>query len=234
MGISILIPCKDRVELLRNTLESYKKYNDMKKLDYEILVLSNEHNQAVSDLIVKSDLNIMYCLYDWPKSEWISPCRAFNYGAELAIYDKIVLTNPECRLASHGILEYMSNMSEDCITCNTWDLNPNGERIFNLYSTTYRGSHPGYFFLGCYNKEKYKSIGGFDEIFMKGVAWDDEDFGTRWMRAGFNFTLRDDFIVEHQYHPRRGDRLDHQYYHNKEHFEWNNMNNIIKVHNHEI
>jgi len=37
---------------------------------------------------------------------------------------------------------------------------------------------------------------------MKGYAYEDDDFGARWVRAGIPFVVRDDIVGLHQYHPR--------------------------------
>jgi len=50
--------------------------------------------------------------------------------------------------------------------------------------------------------EDIETINGWDEEFMKGYAYEDNDFGDRWVRAGLPFEVHDEIKAVHQYHPR--------------------------------
>jgi GT2 family glycosyltransferase len=58
------------------------------------------------------------------------------------------------------------------------------------------------YFLAMFRKEDIEKINGWDEEFMKGYAYEDNDFGERWIRAGIPFEIRDEIKALHQYHPR--------------------------------
>ena len=58
------------------------------------------------------------------------------------------------------------------------------------------------YFLACFKKSDIEKINGWDEEFMKGYAYEDDDFGDRWVRAGLPFTVHEDIYARHQYHPR--------------------------------
>jgi hypothetical protein len=56
-------------------------------------------------------------------------------------------------------------------------------------------------FLSMMRRSFWDRVGGFDEDYRKGIAFDDNDFVKRLEKAGAKFIIRDDLIVQH---PRKG------------------------------
>lgn len=54
-----------------------------------------------------------------------------------------------------------------------------------------------------FNKSDIEKINGWDNAFMNGYAYEDTDFGSRWVRAGISFVVSDDIRAIHQYHERK-------------------------------
>lgn len=203
-GLSILIPIKNRATLLDNTLNSYLTYNDLSKINYEIIVLSNNTCDNLKDILKKyNNLNIILKEYQYHDNiiDWCNPAYAFNLGAKMARYSKIALTSPEIKHTTNIIEILSKELNYDAILCKTLDQGNDGSLI-ELYSTKTRGDNPGFYFFGAYDKNKFLSIGGLDEDFMEGVGWEDTEFGERWLRNKFNHIVRDDLICIHQFHPR--------------------------------
>ncbi|KKK80982.1 hypothetical protein LCGC14_2818040, partial [marine sediment metagenome] len=57
-------------------------------------------------------------------------------------------------------------------------------------------------FICCLPADKVKEIGGFDETFMNGFWYDDDDFFLRLWGTGLDFTFTDDIHGVHQHHER--------------------------------
>jgi len=129
-----------------------------------------------------------------------NPSKAFNIGVREAKYDQIIITSPEVK-PSTDVLEQLSECIGKNIVCETWDEWHDG-RLTLLVSSTYRCESPYMYFLAMFNKSDIEKINGWDEKFMEGYAYEDNDFGERWNRAGIPFEIRDDIKGLHQYHPR--------------------------------
>jgi GT2 family glycosyltransferase len=63
-----------------------------------------------------------------------------------------------------------------------------------------------YHFCTALGRESWAKVGGFDERFAAGVAYDDDDFLRSVRRAGLELKIRDDLVALHQWHdkPYRG------------------------------
>lgn len=127
--------------------------------------------------------------------------KALNLGVSNAQYDSIIITSPEVKPTTN-VLEQLSECIGSNVVCQVADENENGSIGQILVSQTFRSDNPGMYFLAMFNKRDIESINGWDEEFMKGYAYEDNDFGERWNRAGLPFQIREDIQGIHQYHPR--------------------------------
>jgi predicted glycosyltransferase involved in capsule biosynthesis len=75
--------------------------------------------------------------------------------------------------------------------------------VASLVHKGFRDMTPAMYFLAMFNKRDIEAINGWDEAFMQGYAYEDDDFGQRWVRAGLPFQLREDIQGVHQYHQER-------------------------------
>lgn len=129
-----------------------------------------------------------------------NPSKALNIGVRNAKYDNIIITSPEVK-PTIDVLAQLSECLDKNVVCQVSDQDVNGN-LTVLVSKIYRGENPGMYFLAMFQKKDIEAINGWDEEFMKGYAYEDNDFGERWVRAGLPFEIREDIQAVHQYHPR--------------------------------
>lgn len=130
-----------------------------------------------------------------------NPSKAFNLAVRAAKYSQVIITSPEI-MPKTDVLEQLEPLVGQNVVCQVWDEDENNKVYMSLVNSGFRSETPGYYFLAMFNKVDIEKINGWDEDFMKGYAYEDDDFGTRWMRAGLPFIVRDDIEGIHQYHPR--------------------------------
>lgn len=61
---------------------------------------------------------------------------------------------------------------------------------------------PWNYFLGCLLREDYVKIGGMDEDFMAGIAYEDNEFSNRCINNGMRVILNEDIVGLHLFHGR--------------------------------
>ena len=127
--------------------------------------------------------------------------KALNLAVQEATYDSIIITSPEVKPVTN-VLEQLSDCIGANIVCEVADEGEDGKVKDILVSSTFRADSPAMYFLAMFNKKDIESINGWDEDFMKGYAYEDNDFGERWKRAGLPWAMRDDIKGIHQYHQR--------------------------------
>lgn len=127
--------------------------------------------------------------------------KALNIGIREAQYDKIIITSPEVKPTTK-VLEQLAKVPWKNIICQVMDQDVEGN-LSVLVSKTFRGDTPAMYFLAMFQKKDIEKINGWDEEFMEGYAYEDNDFGERWMRARLPFEVREDICGIHQYHPRK-------------------------------
>ena len=154
--------------------------------------------------------------------------KALNLGVNNAAYGNIIITSPEVKPVT-DVLEQLSHFLDKNVICNVDDQDEHGN-LSNLVSSEFRSETPAMYFLGMFKKEDIEAINGWDEEFMKGYAYEDNDFGDRWVRAGLTFEVHDEIKGVHQYHPRSetlrgGTAINMQHYHD------NIDNGVIKCKN---
>lgn len=126
--------------------------------------------------------------------------KALNIGVREAKYDNIIITSPEVKPTT-DVLEQFSKDLDKNIICEVSDQDADGNLTI-LVAPTFRAENPAMYFLAMFQKADIETINGWDEEFMRGYAYEDNDFGARWVRAGLPFEVRDDIRAIHQYHPR--------------------------------
>lgn len=126
--------------------------------------------------------------------------RALNLGVRTATYNQIIITSPEV-MPTTDVLAQLEELQGQNVVCQVFDEDPEGS-LTSLVHHGYRDMSPAMYFLAMFNKTDIQKINGWDEDFLKGYAYEDDDFGARWVRAGIPFTVREDIHGIHQYHPR--------------------------------
>lgn len=126
--------------------------------------------------------------------------KALNIGVRESKYDHIIITSPEVKPTT-DVLEQFSESLDKNIICEVSDQDADGNLTI-LVAPSFRSESPAMYFLAMFQKKDIETINGWDEEFMRGYAYEDNDFGARWVRAGLPFEVREDIRATHQYHPR--------------------------------
>lgn len=126
--------------------------------------------------------------------------KALNIGVRAAKYDHIIITSPEVKPDTKVLDQLETKLGENVI-CQAFDQAEDGT-LSSLVCSTFRADSPAMYFLAMFNKKDIEKINGWDENFMKGYAYEDNDFGERWKRAGIPFSVCDEIKATHQYHSR--------------------------------
>lgn len=138
-----------------------------------------------------------------PKTGPLNPCTPFNRGVEFARGDVIGISNPENLHIRPvlgdllGELEGKPNayVMAGCRCGDTWHAH---RSVAGIEVCGIRMPENGvYHFLAVMNRGLWDRAGGFDEDYRDGAGYDDPDLLLRLQRAGAEFVLRDDLVVEH-------------------------------------
>lgn len=189
--ISICMPHYRRAQQLERTLASYRRH--YARLPLEIVICDDG---------TPGGLQAPGCeVIQLPeKSYALNPCVPINRAVNASRGEIIVLTGPEV-VHRHDVLTSLCtrvddglSLSPSCfdVTTRTW-LVRNGVK---------NGAMPvpggfGFYFCSVFTRTAWQAAGGFDEDYRYGQAMEDTDFGWRMSRAGVEFEIDDELIVEH-------------------------------------
>lgn len=222
---SFLMPYYNRDYHLICTLRSFLVRYSMRK-DFEIVIIEdykNIHNNAYHDRLLEvikgfNNLNIRHLQYS--EKETFSPPVLYNYGAKESLGEILVITNPECYhevdllkgfdrelSANKNVyvicgcqsvdLQYNSYVTQDGVTHSE----PTGIYLFRMWYQHSVLNNRRLHFCSAITKDNYFKIGGFDEKYSEGLAYDDDDFrDTILYKRDIKVILRDDLLVSHLNH----------------------------------
>jgi len=188
------MPCESsRVQLLLKTLSVYMKMGI--QADVEFLLVS----RTFSEFKIPG-LNLRVIKYDW-EGEYFNPAMAFNLGISNASYKNILITSPEI-MPRTNVLKQFSEMARGNYICQAYDLGEGQPFGPILVNSKHRNKDPSFYFLGMFKYEDLEKINGWDEEYMGGYCFEDNDFGKRFVAADLKFEIKDEIQCAHQYHPR--------------------------------
>ena len=219
MKLSIIIPTFCRPKLLRHGLRGIECQH--LQISYEIIVVNDgPENDGTKEVIkdFSKKLNIR-CIQSRSKEEKDSIAFriagfALNEGVKHAIGKHLLLMSPEMYIVEGYITEMLDalehNPNQMLIPFGKGDDGrilkrvESGEHItkedFDKIKGTLNTELP---FFMCVNRQKYMSIGGYDENFI-GYCFDDDDFVSRMLDAGCTYKQINMQVI-HLYHDK--DRL---------------------------
>ena len=218
--ISFVFPCdKERLPWMMKTLEKYKQFGNLEGTEFILpsRVLSAKDVDGLG-------LNIRIVTYAWTGE--FNPSMAFNVGVRAAAFDNIIISSPEVMPISDVVAE-LRKLERGNYVCQVFDEDVNGKRTISLVNKHMRGENPGMYFLALFRKEDILTINGWDENFMGGCAWEDNDFGERFVRSGAKFEILEYIHAEHKYHFRWYLNVDR----NKAIYEKNKADGIVRCKN---
>ncbi len=194
MTFSIVMPMDtNRLEQFAVTKRLYDSMPQKK--EFIIPTRSDLHEYLMTNGLLKDVRLIPY-----ETEHGFNPSMALNIGVREAKYDHIVITSPEVKPSTDVLQQFEDSLGKNII-CEVADQSAEGNLTI-LVSEFYRSETPAMYFLALFNKSDIEKINGWDEDFMKGYAYEDDDFGARWKRAGLAFEVREDIKAVHQFHPR--------------------------------
>lgn len=222
---SLIMPIdSNRLEQFKNTKMVYDSFPQGKEF-----IMPTRSYDSVSKYFEDNDMMKDVRLIPYTHEIGFNPSKAFNIGVREAKYDQIIISSPEVKPVT-DVLEQLSECIGQNVVCSVSDESEDGNVLTILVHTGFRDDSPYMYFLAMFNKKDIEAINGWDEEFMRGYAYEDNDFGARWNRAGLPFVIRDDIQGLHQYHPR-SETLRGGLTINQQLFYDNNDNGVIKCKN---
>jgi hypothetical protein len=222
---SIVAPIdSNRLEQFKNTKRVYDTMPEVKEF-----IMPTRSYEEVHDYLTRNRLMRDVRLIPYKHELGFNPSKAFNIGVRESKYDQIIITSPEVKPTS-DVLEKLSECIGKNVVCSVSEADESGDNLTLLVGTGYRSDSPAMYFLAMFNKKDIEKINGWDEEFMKGYAYEDNDFGERWNRAGLPFIVRDDITAVHQWHPR-SETIPSGLQINSVVFQNNNTQGVIKCKN---
>jgi len=212
-----------RFEQFKQTKLVYDSFLQKK----EVLIITRNY-EAVKKYINDNNLSKDVKIISYTHYDGFSPVKAFNIGVKNAMYNSIIITSPEVKPITR-VLDQLEPLIGKNIICHALDENSSGATS-ELVNKNFRSDTPGMYFLAMFNKSDIEKINGWDNEFMKGYAYDDTDFGKRWVKAGLPFRVVDDIIAVHQYHERK-ETISNGLQINYDRCKYNEENNVIYCEN---
>jgi predicted glycosyltransferase involved in capsule biosynthesis len=185
----------NRLEQFKVTKRAYDKMKQKK--EFIIPTRSKELAKLLMDNQLMKD--VLVILYEHEVG--FNPAKALNLGVKNAKYDHIIITSPEVKPKT-AVLNQLETLLGENVVCQVWDEDENHKVTMSLVHKGFRDENPGMYFLAMFNKADIEAINGWDEEFMRGYGYEDNDFGARWVRAGLPFMINEEIQGVHQYHPR--------------------------------
>lgn len=194
---SIIVPMDtNRLKQFKVTKQLYDKMPQKKEFiiptrsEFQVARYLDDHKLMKDVRIIPYEVEIGF-----------NPSKAFNIGVRESKHDRIIITSPEVKPTTDVLAQLAECPPDKAVVCQVFDQNPDGN-LSVLVSKTFRSDTPAMYFLAMFPRKGIEQINGWDEDFMKGYAYEDNDFGERWVRAGLEFEVREEIQAVHQYHPR--------------------------------
>lgn len=194
---SIIVPLdSNRLEQFKNTKRVYDAMPQKKEF-----IIPTRNEPEIRKFLDRHELSRDVRIIPYTIEFGFNCSKALNLGVRNAKYTAIIVTSPEVMPITPALSQLEKVLGTNVI-CQVWDEDEHGQISASLVNTGYKSDTPAMYFLAMFNKADIAKINGWDEEFMKGYAYEDDDFGERWNRAGIPFVVRDDIQARHQYHPR--------------------------------
>lgn len=222
----------NRPQQFRLTLRSIEYYCKNKE-DLEIIIIddASDANQLASKVVEGINLPIRVVYIPPEKHWWINPCIPFNIGIREAQGEIICLQTPECVHYGGDLLgyvrEHLTNTNYLTFSCYIAKSNyhsafaealkepKTGDMLSKIWETISPmedkewGNHSRhrptkYHFLSAITKSNMQQLGGFNELFADGYAFDDDEFLFRVEESGLNVEIVpvSKGFVTHQWHAK--------------------------------
>jgi GT2 family glycosyltransferase len=203
---SLLYPYYQREHVLDWTLKSLKKFYASRQ-DLEIIfVVDLKNTTQERDLLIERLDHYWDALCLRVISNDLltyNGARAYNLAARQAEGEYLILSNPECRHLNDilgGLDATFADTPDVYTVCACQSHDDNGMFLEWYQHSVHRPAN--FHFLSALSRQQYHAIGGFDEEYSYGIAYEDNDWLARVRRARVPIIVRDDLCVAHQAHSR--------------------------------
>jgi glycosyltransferase involved in cell wall biosynthesis len=226
--MSLVMAYHNRPKQLQITLESIEFYcKNTDNLEIIIIDDASDAGQTAEEAIQSFKLPIRVQYIPLEEHWWINPCVPFNMGIKQAQGDIVCLQTPECVHVDGDLLGYFRDhvtnqnyLTTSCLTSlteipsrypqfsllATLDGIEMNQGISNLIRIARHKCWAGrkYHFLSAMTKSNMDQLGGFDETYADGYAYDDDEFLFRAEESGLDVQLLPPIVgyVVHQWHEK--------------------------------
>lgn len=221
---SIIVPLDAiRLKQFKNTKRAYDKMKYRKEF-----IIPTRTESEVRPYLEKHKLMKDVTLIPYEIKVGFNCSKALNIGVRAAQYPNIIITSPEVKPTTEVLEQFSKKLGQNVIA-QVFDQDLDGN-LSVLVSSIFRADTPAMYFLAMFNKEDIYEINGWDEEFLKGYAYEDNDFGERFVRAGLTFEVDEEIQAVHQYHPR-GETIPGGTAINQQHYRDNTDNGVVRCKN---
>jgi glycosyltransferase involved in cell wall biosynthesis len=201
--ISIVMAYHNRRKQFEQTFGSILKYSIQKDIELIIVDDASKESERLEDII--SCLSWVKLIRIEPKDKcWVNPCIPYNIGFNKVTGDKVIIQNPECEHIGN-IIEFVENNLTDhnylSFACQAYNQKGQFKQWYNHPIINSTNLH----FCSAITKKNLDILGGFDERFSDGLAYDDNEFLHRVKRLGLSVECVEYPFVKHQWH----EKIDH-------------------------
>lgn len=222
---SIITPLDpNRLDQFKVTKQAYDAMPQTKEF-----IIPTRNESVIRQYLDEHGLNKDVKIIPYSIDVAFNVAKALNLGTRAAKYPHIIISSPEVKPLSPVLDEFEKILGTNVI-CKVYDEDENCKIVRTLVRTGKRSESPRMYFLAMFNKSDIEKINGWDEDFLGGYGYEDDDFGARWNRADLPFIMRDDIEALHQYHPR-SENVPGGLQRNKQKLKDNNAAGIIRCTN---
>jgi GT2 family glycosyltransferase len=225
--ISIVSAYYNRKKSLLRTLKTVEK-SSFKDFEFIIVDDASDSSQRIEDFAEEFSF-VKLVRIDPKNKHHINPCIPFNLGFSLVRGDVVIIQAPECLhlgdvldfvannykdnqylvFSCYGLGNVLSNkldstdFTEQSISSVVGDFLPRsttdvGKNDAWIIHPVYRSEH--YNFLTAITTKDLRDLGGFDERFADGYAFDDTEFASRISKKKMDIKFVEKPICIHQFH----------------------------------
>ena len=212
----------DRLPQFKETKDAYDQMKQKKQF-----IIPTRSYEELKKALTEANLMKDVFLIPYELEEGFNCSRALNIGVRNTYYPQVIITCPEVK-PEPDVLDRLEAVRGTNVLAHVVDIKQDGNIAGTLIHTDYRSETPAMYFLAMFNKKDIEKINGWDEAFLKGYAWEDSDFGDRWVRAEIPFSVDNEIMARHQYH-LRVETIPGGYERNGELYNLNNVAKLIKV-----